>query len=91
MAWAVNGIQGKSICVSAAGSLRNGKSDVALAPRDGDLDGHGSVHGCSGGIVLLCCRPAHWLADQPRPQCWQVIGWNEHGRALVYRPRLLQF
>ena len=44
MAWTFNGIENESDCVSAAGTLRDGESDLALAARDDDLDRHGLRH-----------------------------------------------
>ncbi len=76
MAWTFNGIENKSDCVSAAGSLRDGESDLALAARDDDLDRHGVHHGFPGCGVLLRCGPAYGLADRPRPQRWRLIGWR---------------
>ena len=76
MAWIFNGIENESDCVSAAGTLRDGESDLALAARDDDLDRHGVHHGFPGCGVLLRCGPAYGLADRPRPQRWRLIGWR---------------
>ena len=70
IAWANNGIQDESICVSAAGALRNGKSDMAFPSRDSDLDGDGPVYGRLGRAVFLRGGSAFWLAAVARPQRW---------------------
>src|SRR5690606_25662428 len=72
-AWAkINGIKGESLRVSAAGSLRNGESNVAVAPRDDDLDGHGPVHGVLRSAVFLCRRSGDRLVDQLRAERRQL-------------------
>ena len=64
---------------------------MAFAARDNDLDADGIRHGVLRGRILFCCGPIDGLADRPRPQRWHLIGWNEHGFALVYRSRLFEF